>query len=215
MMIKNIVYKVTNNITNEIYVGVTTKSINTRKIDHIEKSRSKIKSKLYVAIATYGANAFKWEQIDTANTIDELAEKEKEYILKYNSKEEGLNGDSGGGVKKTVHQYDLDGHYLNSYSCLNEAGKTVGAKKQQISKACLGNKKSKGFYWSYDYVEKFIPLIDLRKKRVFQYTLDGEFINEFDSVSIASKLTGFNKSSIAKVCRGERKSCGSYIWRNK
>jgi len=207
-----LVYKITNKETDKVYIGLTRKSIESRKNDHIEKSRSTINSKLYVAIATFGADAFKWEQIDTASSINELASKEKEYILKYNSKEEGLNGDCGGGVKKTVHQYDSEGNHINSYSCLDEAGKTVSAKKQQISKACLGNKKSKGFYWSYEYVEKFTPVKDARKKKVFQLTLDGEFINEFDSVSIASKHTGFNKSSIAKVCRGERKSADGFIW---
>ena len=60
--------------------------------------------------------------------------------------------------------------------------------------------------------EGYLPK-DKRKKKVLQYTLEGEFVNEFKSVAEASKLTGCNKSSIAKVCRGERKRCGGFIWK--
>ncbi|WP_223267274.1 NUMOD1 domain-containing DNA-binding protein [Polaribacter sp. IC073] len=46
-----------------------------------------------------------------------------------------------------------------------------------------------------------------------QYSIQGIFIKEFNSVSEASKLTGCNKTSIAKVSRGERNSCGGFIWK--
>lgn len=210
---KNIIYKVTNTKTNESYIGVTTKSLYSRKKDQIEKSRSNRKTKFYTAIATYGADAFIWEQIDSANSINELAKREKEYILKYNSKEEGYNSDNGGGIKKTIYRYDLDGNLLDTFDCLNKASEVVNTHKKVISRVCLSKiKRFNNYYWSYDYVEKFIPKTDSRKKKVFQFSRDGEFINEFDSVSEASKLTGYNKSSIAKVCRGERKHCCNYYW---
>jgi hypothetical protein len=77
---------------------------------------------------------------------------------------------------------------------------------------CLSvNKVSNGFVWSYSSTfPKHIN--DNRKKVVQQFSLDGKFVNEYKSVSEASKLTGCNKTSIAKVCRGERKSCGGYNW---
>ena len=139
----NIIYKVTNKETEEVYVGVTTKSIDDRKKDHLKKSK---KGKSYAfqnAIATYGADAFKWEQIDTAVSTNELAKKEKEYILEYNSKEQGYNSDSGGGIQKTVYQYDmLTGVLVNKYSNLTEASATVGLNKQDLSSICLSvNKK--------------------------------------------------------------------------
>ena len=53
---------------------------------------------------------------------------------------------------------------------------------------------------------------DNRKKVVQQFSLEGEFIKEFKSVSEASKETRCNKTGIAKVCRGERKLSGGYYW---
>lgn len=212
-MEKGIVYKAKNKDTEEVYIGITTKSIEERQKDHLNKAEKGESYEFQNAIATYGPDSFTWEQIDSANSINELAKKEKEYILKYNSKDEGYNSDNGGGVKKTIYRYNLDGGLLDTFDCLNTASKAVDSDKKVISKVCLSKiKRFKNYYWSYEYVERFIPLIDARKKKVFQLNLDGEFINEFDSVSSASRFTGFNKSSIAKACRGERKQCSNFKW---
>jgi group I intron endonuclease len=212
---KKVVYKVINKESSKVYVGITTKSLEDRKKDHLKKSKNGKSYAFQNAIATYGEDAFKWEQIDTAVTIDELAKKEKEYILEYNSKEEGYNSDSGGGIQKTVYQYDfITGKLVDKYTNLTNAGSVIGSNKQDLSSVCLSvNKVCKGFYWTYDYVDKFIPIKDNRRKKVIQSNMQGEYIDEFVSVSEGAKLTGYNKSSIAKVCRGERKSCGGYLWK--
>jgi group I intron endonuclease len=213
---KGIIYTVTNKETKMVYVGLTTKSIEERKKDHIKKSK---KGKSYAfqnALGTYGSGAFKWEQIDTALTKDDLAQKEKDYILEYNSKEQGYNSDSGGGIQKTVYQYDAATRMLvNKHSSLANAGATVNLNKQDLSKVCLSvNKLSKGSIWSYSSTYP-IGIKDNRRKVVQQLTLDGTLITEYKSVSEASKLTGCNKTSIAKVCRGERQSCGGCLWKFK
>jgi len=210
----NFIYKVTNSINNLIYIGMTTTSIEERKKDHLKKSK---KGKSYAfqnAIATYGIDAFKFEQIDTALTTDELAKKEKEYILEYNSKEDGYNLSVGGDVQKSVYQYSIStGVLVNKYTNLTDASTTIKLNKQDLSKVCLSvNKVSNGFYWTYDYVEKFIPQKDKRRKVVHQHTIQGEFIKEYKSVSEASKETGCNKSGIAKVCRQERQQSGNFKW---
>ena len=208
-----IIYKAENKVTSGVYIGITSKSIETRKKDHIKKSKKGKSYAFQQAIATYGPDAFKWEQIDTATTIDELAEKEKAYILKYNSKEDGYNLSVGGDVQKSVYQYNIStGVLVNKFSNLTDAGAKFNLTKQDLSKVCLSvNNVSKGFVWSYS--SSFpIHINDNRRKVVQQFSLEGEFINEFKSVSEASKLTGCNKTSIAKVCRKERKQCGSFKW---
>jgi group I intron endonuclease len=208
-----IIYKAENKVTSGVYIGITSKSIETRKKDHIKKSKKGKSYAFQQAIATYGPEAFKWEQVDYATTIDELAEKEKAYILKYNSKEGGYNLSVGGDVQKSVYQYNIStGVLVNKFSNLTDAGATVNLTKQDLSKVCLSvNKVSNGFVWSYSSTFP-IHINDNRRKVVQQFSLEGEFINEFKSVSEASKLTGCNKTSIAKVCRKERNQCGSFKW---
>jgi hypothetical protein len=207
------IYKVENTVTHEIYIGATTTSIEIRIKDHFDKANRKDGHKFQEAIATYGPDAFHWEQVDTANSINELAEKEKQYVVKYNSKEKGYNIDSGGGFKKDVFKYNKKGNLVTKFDCLEAAAKTVGATKQSISSACLSvNKLYKGFYWSYKLQEPFIPGTDKRLKKVFQYTLKGEFVNEFNSVAEASRKTGVSKTSIAKVCRREYSKSNGFVW---
>jgi len=209
-----IIYKVENTENGMVYIGATTIALKERKKDHLQRVNKSYSGKFQEAISSYGEEAFEWVQIDTANSIDELATKEKEYIAEYNSKEEGYNNDSGGGFKKTIYQYNQDGGLIDTYECLEKAGEIVNATKQDISRACLSvNKTFGGYYWSYEYIEPFKPNKDFRKKIVLCYNLKGEKVYDFNSISEASKSTAINKSSIAKVCRGERKTAGGYFWK--
>ncbi len=211
----NIIYKVTNKESGEVYIGATKGSLEKRKKDHLQKASMNSGHKFQEAIRTYGPEAFSWEQVDTASSPNELAEKESRYILTYNSKTSGYNSDRGGGIKKDVYQYQIDqGHLLYVYPDLDSAASAVSVDKRNISKACLGEIKScKGFFWSYTLAENFIPDEDKRIKQVFQFHLNGNFITSFKSVAEASRRIGVNKTSIAKCCRGEYHSAGDFLWR--
>lgn len=211
---KGIIYKAENKLTGMVYIGVTTNDLDSRKADHIQKASRGDVHQFQEAIGTYGPETFTWEQIDTANTPNELADKEKRFILLYNSKEEGYNQDSGGGFKKKVYQYSLDGSLMKTYEDLESAASAVSADKRSISSACLKiNKTCKSYFWSYDFVENFVPEVDKRKKEVAQFSLDGISIANYKSVAEASRQSGISKTCISRVCRGEREQSGSFIWR--
>jgi hypothetical protein len=209
----HLVYKVTNQVTGEAYIGATTKSIEERKADHIQKANKGTGSYFQEAMATYRPEDFVWEQIDTANSVNELAEKEKQYILKYNSKEQGYNSDSGGGFKKIVYQFNEDGVLIASYDGLKEVETTLNYDKRRISTACTNATLWKGSFWSYSQDSTFNNVADSRKKRVFQYNYNGELVAEFVSVAEASRITGLSKTCISRCCRGEREQSGGFIWK--
>ena len=50
-------------------------------------------------------------------------------------------------------------------------------------------------------------------KPVKQYSIDGEFIQEFPSVAIAAKELNLDSSTISKVCRGVNKTHGGFIFK--
>lgn len=211
-MEKGIIYKAVNLKTNEVYIGATTKSIEERKLDHIQKSDKKVGSYFQEAIYTYGIDSFTWEQIDTASSNDELAKKEVKYIQQYHTKENGYNGDRGGGIKKTVYQYDCKtGEFINSYESLSQAAEAVDAVKQNISDVCLGIFNTcKGYAWSYD--EDYKLFTDKRKKEVIQFDLYKNFIAKYESLAEASRVTTASKTCIARCCRGERTSTHGFIF---
>ncbi|TDD78405.1 NUMOD1 domain-containing DNA-binding protein [Flavobacterium caseinilyticum] len=211
---QGIIYKVINTETNEIYIGATRNSIEERKADHLQKANKKGGSYFQEAIATYGPKAFAWEQIDTASNNNELASKEIKYISEYDTLENGYNSDKGGGFSKTVYQYNLDGTPINSFKDLTSAATAVNATKKGISKACWNvNHTLKGYLWSYEYKEKFIPQSDNRKKKVMQYSLNGNLLAQYISVAEASRKSGLSKTCIARCCRQERENSGGFLWK--
>lgn len=212
--INSIIYKVTNNETNKVYIGATTKSIEDRKQDHIQKSATGNDIKFHNAINTYGTDSFHWVQIDTASNADELAKKEIQYINEFNSLEQGYNSDKGGGFKKTIYKYNLDGSLNSTFDNLTDAGKSINVRKQDISRACWSiNHTLGGYLWSYEYEEPFIPRIDNRKKEVLQYNLNGNLLARYVSASEASRKTGISKTCITRCCRGERIFSGGFLWK--
>lgn len=210
-----IVYLAKNKKNGEVYIGATSKTLEERKNDHIGKTNTGVGGYFQDAIGTYGPDAFEWEQIDTANNLNELALKEKEYIIKYNSLHDGYNSDSGGGFKKMVYQFDLStGSLLAEYECLNEASLAVDSHKNCIANVCSGqNKSCKGFYWSYNPKADINNIKDSRKRSVIQYDLDGSIIEIYESVAKASKATDISKTCISRCCRGERIRSGGFIWK--
>ena len=210
-------YKVVNVSEGQTYIGATTKSIDARKVDHEHKANRGSGSYFQEAIGTYGPDAFEWEQIDTANDVNELAEKEKQYILHYNSIENGYNQDSGGGFQKNVYQYySADGTLVAVYDSLESAASAVDASRTSISNTCLGqNRTCKGFFWSYTLSQPFVIEGDLKKKKVVQYDLEGNLIRIFESAAEASRKTGISKTCISRCCRVERKQSSGYIWKYK
>ena len=62
-------------------------------------------------------------------------------------------------------------------------------------------------------VTKDIEIKTNIQKNKGNYTLDGEFIKEYPSVREAALHIGVNATSISKVCKGQRKKAGGYIWK--
>jgi len=210
-----IVYTVTHKQTGYTYVGVTTKSLKERKRDHLQKAHKGTGHYFQEAIGTYGPDAFKWQQVDTAQNLDELARKEREYIKELNAVKKGFNSNSGGGLRKTVYQYSIDsGVLVNQFDSLDVAAMAVKADKRSISRACLNvNNTFGGFYWSYTLSEHFEPSADKRRKEVEQLDRQGNVLAKYRSVAEASRQTGLSKSPIAKTCRGEQDLAGGFYWR--
>ena len=213
---KRIIYKVTHKESGKTYVGITRDSLHQRKLDHQERASRGEQGQFQEAIGTYGPEAFSWTQVDTASTTDELAQKEKEYVIQYDSKENGFNSDAGGGIQKTVYQYSIeDGSLVNTYDSLQSAANAVNAYKTCVGNVCIGqNKTCKGYFWSYSSTSP-LKVKDERRKPVMQMDTKGLILAKYSSVAEASRYTGISKSCIARCCRGERKSTGGFLWKYK
>ena len=123
-----------------------------------------------------------------------------------------------GGVAKKVNQYDKNGNYIATFDSCIKASKALGVSNTAISNACRKQKLCLNYQWRYQDSDK-INKSNIGKyntkiynnKKVEQYTLNGEYIKTYNSITIAKKLTGASK--IGMVCSLKRHSSGGYIWK--
>ena len=76
-----IIYCATNTVNGKRYVGQTVRSLKRRWQFHLKSAKDGSECTLHRAIRKYGAEAFKVEQIDFAESPEDLNEKEVRYIL--------------------------------------------------------------------------------------------------------------------------------------
>jgi group I intron endonuclease len=75
-------YKITNNDSKSIYIGITKTSINNRFSSHKNAAKRNVKSALYDAIRKYGKDSFSIECMQTYSDYDVLL-KQEEYVIRY------------------------------------------------------------------------------------------------------------------------------------
>ena len=87
-----IVYKITNLKNNKVYIGQTIRTLEERFNRHKNDALNNIIDTHFArALRYYGVDNFKAEIIDTAETQEELTQKEQYWIRYYNSIEDGYN----------------------------------------------------------------------------------------------------------------------------
>lgn len=54
-------------------------------------------------------------------------------------------------------------------------------------------------------------------KKVQQFTIDGEFVAEYDSIRDAARKTNINRTGIKRCCEGDKwyKKSGGFVWKYK
>lgn len=100
-----IVYVIGNFINDKLYVGQTRKDLMRRWSTHLIRGVRKRKCiQVDYAIKKYGEDNFCMYIIDTADSFEELMEKEKYWIEKLDTLKNGYNNNPGGVYRKEYHQ---------------------------------------------------------------------------------------------------------------
>jgi group I intron endonuclease len=93
-----IIYCVTNTVSGKQYVGQTTYPLEVRWRYHLKSTRGGSTCALHCAIRKYGAESFKFEQLDVAESQDELNEREIHHVARLGTYGGGYNLTPGGKV---------------------------------------------------------------------------------------------------------------------
>lgn len=180
-MINGIIYKATNKVNGKVYIGQTVKTLEARIIGHLSSSRSgKYPSNYFFrAMNKYGEDAFQWEEIDHADTPEELNEKEIYWIDFYNS-----NGEGG---------YNLTdgGHGVRGYKVTEEGVE----RRRNVLKEMWANGHGKHFPKGEDAVTAKHTNEEVRKI--------GEYIMNGINPKIIQKELDVSLSMISGIKRGK------------
>ena len=138
----------------------------------------------------------------------------------------GINGSTriarsaGRYLAKTIHQYDMAGKYIQTFSSMGEAERVTGTPHENIIKVLKGERKSANkFRWSEEYCENlpdyFFHSPTNKITPVAQYDLQHNLIKIYPSLSAASlAMTGSSKKggNISNVCRQKQHTAYRYKW---
>lgn len=144
------VYKCICLITNKVYIGITTETIDSRKARHIRESFNQntpsYNYHFHRAIRKYGSEQFEWTQLEMIksdtkeNLIFCLKQLEIKYISLFNSYVNGYNstlgGDNSETTKKGIIVYLKDGTKINEFESIQDASKYYKVGRTSIGKCC-------------------------------------------------------------------------------
>lgn len=112
-----IIYKITNNINNKVYIGKTKNTLEKRWKQHCSKARrNRSNAEFQKAILEFGPESFRIEQIDVASTDEEACLKEIHWIEHfdciypkgYNVSKGGTNGGNYTRIKNVTTGEEFD-----------------------------------------------------------------------------------------------------------
>lgn len=181
------VYKVTNTINGKVYVGITNQTFKVRWYKHCSDSLRGSEFPLHNAIRKYGVDNFTIELLEICDTLEQLKEREKFWIIELQSK-----------VDK------------NGYNLTDGGDGTFGRKlseetREKIRKKAIGRTISEELKSNMSKRSPF-------KKQVNMFDLEGNYIKTFDGLAVAARETKTHATNITKCCKGVYTQCGGYKW---
>lgn len=210
------IYKIENDINNKIYVGKTLETIEARFKIHINDSKKEnCKHRpLYRAMNKYGIEHFKISILEECEPKF-LNNREIYWIEKLGTYHNGYNATLGGDGK-ILYDYDTIAELLKEGKYHNEVAKIIGCSVDTVSKVAK-------LYNIPNIISSAAQTMIDSKQKVFQYDLNNNYIQSFDSYSEAAKWlldNGYCKgtlssarSHIGEVANGKRKSAYKFLWK--
>lgn len=130
----------------------------------------------------------------------------------------GLGGEEFVEGSKVI-QYDLHGIEIARYDSQMDAQSATGISHSSISQCCLGKNAEAGrFIWRFDVnpiTTEELENLKFHSTPVKQYSMNGEFIKEWNSAKDVENELGINADSICSICNHKSKtrhSAGGFMW---
>ena len=122
---------------------------------------------------------------------------------------------SSGNERKVIQISPITLEKIHIFDSIVLAAEALDCSAQVISACVRGvQKTAKNFYWCYeeDYPNWKPPRQNQKssKKQIYQYSLEGELIETYESVASAAKINEYDASHLAKAARQNKKAYNSF-----
>lgn len=198
------VYQIKNLVNNKIYIGSTTQSFIKRLSVHLNHLYKGTHHSIILQRAwdKYGEENFEFSILELCKNNSIVLEREQYWLdkLKPYNRNIGYNiltkSNNSQGYRHTEETLILIGQLSksrdNSKAVESMRLKNLGSKKDEAHSTRMSK---------------------LHSKSVIQLSLNGIFIQEWDSGTLACKNLGLkNQTNISKCCKGKCKSYGGFMW---
>lgn len=197
------IYKVTNNINGNVYVGQTKKTIHKRWCEHLN-NREKHDFAFYRALRKYPEEVFEVEKLEEVPN-EMLDDREMYWIKHYDSYDNGYNSTLGGSGGKITDSDAIRADWKKGYSVLEIA---------ERNDCCAGTVTSVLHQdESYTELESRKRAQRSRQRKVAMYDLEGRPVQIYDSIGDAAKDKGCRRNDISQACRRSHSAIGGCQWR--
>lgn len=234
---KGIVYRAHCLITNKDYIGLTTRTLDRRRKEHLYAAFKKMEELHFSrALRKYGVSAFEWSVLTTVSAkyredlIESLKALEKKYIKQFDSYHNGYNSTPGGDSINIqplkVKVYSETGEFIRQFDSRREAAQYYSISEDCVSAGCTRRQKFSlvlGKRLLFRNEEDTVTESDLSelkqtihnpkcKVKAFDYTT-GEEIKTFDTIKEGADFFGLKSATpICEILNGSsrRKTAGKY-----
>lgn len=233
-----LIYLITNDINNKVYVGKTVQTLADRWTKHKSDARLGDNCLIHQKMRELGGNIntfpnFHIQIIEDNIPEDKIKEAERKWISYYDSYNNGYNQTLGGEDscgeynRKRIYQIDMySNEIINIYeSTVSAIINNPDLDRTSVQMAAAQLRATSGKYrWAYEETlqevlnnpltkEQIEKSLNGYKKQVYQIDINSnKIIQSFDSITSAANAINVDKAAITNCIKGKVKTSGRYRW---
>jgi group I intron endonuclease len=201
-----IVYKVTNNINQKLYVGKTELTLVQRKAGHYQRAAAGSETNFHRALRLYNKTDFTWEVLCECSSEEELDSMERFFIEQYDTFRTGYNmtagGDGGVTYKKGDVLYERIKQKLGKWKLGNPGATPAAIQKRVKSFVDVNwpkgtNHKNSGHSHNKGKTSGSRNAMFGKTPHLQSVEIDNE---QYDSLGAASRAIGVSRATVRNRC---------------
>ena len=202
-----LIYKIVNDVNDKVYIGKSTRTMESGWKDHIKPSSLIIPNKFHNAIKAYGVEHFNMELVEDNIPNEILNARERYWIEQYNSYYNGYNATLGGEGDNKFAPEEILKLWNEGHTC-SEIGNILGCRYITASYVL----RNYGIGTEEKNKRSAQKRAIINGTPIEQYTLDGELVHIYES-SKDVIAAGFDRNEVNRCCNHTAHSHKKFLWR--